>query len=127
MDLLGIDHVLLAMPPGGESRARAFYGGLLHLEEVEKPEPLASRGGCWFGSGRMIVHLGVEDGFKPSRKAHPAFIVADLSALSNVLRGAGVDVSQDQTLQDVPRFYANDPFGNRIEFIQDGHGFSQAW
>lgn len=125
MSLLGIDHVLLAMPVGGEPQARAFYGGLLGLAEIEKPEPLASRGGCWFGEGPMILHLGVQNDFTPAAKAHPALIAADLDALFDRLRAAGVEVSRDSALPGVARFYARDPFGNRLEFIQDGHGFSQ--
>jgi catechol 2,3-dioxygenase-like lactoylglutathione lyase family enzyme len=126
MHLLGIDHVLLAMPPGGEPQARAFFSELLGLPEVRKPEPLATRGGCWFGSGPVIVHLGVQDGFAPATKAHPAFLVAGLDALYDRLLNAEVEVSRDGALPTVARFYAKDPFGNRLEFIQDGYGFSQA-
>ena len=125
MSLLGIDHVLLAMPAGGEAEARAFYGGLLGLSEADKPEPLASRGGCWFGSGRMILHLGVQADFVPAAKAHPALLVDDMDALFERLRAAGVDVTKDEALPGTDRFYARDPFNNRIEFIRNGHGFSQ--
>src|SRR5690606_22585521 len=72
------DHVNLAMPPGGEGQARAFYHGILGLEEVEKPPKLQARGGCWFHGRRTIVHIGVEEGFRASQKAHAAFTVSDL-------------------------------------------------
>jgi catechol 2,3-dioxygenase-like lactoylglutathione lyase family enzyme len=123
--LRGIDHVQLAMPPGAEDAARQFYAGLLLLTEVAKPEPLASRGGCWFEAPGVIVHLGVQADFVPARKAHPAFLVADLEALRERLRQAGVAVVPDDALDGLHRFYAADPFENRLEFIQDGDGFSQ--
>jgi catechol 2,3-dioxygenase-like lactoylglutathione lyase family enzyme len=126
MNLTGIDHVQLAMPPGEEAVARAFYAGLLGIDEVEKPEPLRQRGGCWFRTGRTIVHLGVQKDFAPAVKAHPAFLVDDLAALVKRLRNAGMDVMMDDALPIRQRCYVHDPFGNRLEFIQDGHGFSQA-
>ncbi len=123
--LTSLDHVQLAMPEGEEERARAFYGTLLGLAEVEKPEPLASRGGCWFESGSVIIHLGVQSDFVPATKAHPAFTVSDLAALHRRLTEAGCEVVWDSALPGVERFYTPDPFGNRLEFIQDGHGFAQ--
>jgi catechol 2,3-dioxygenase-like lactoylglutathione lyase family enzyme len=123
--ILGLDHVQLAMPAGGEEEARGFYGGMLGLVEMPKPEPLASRGGCWFQGPGTYVHLGVQEAFAPSLKAHPAFLVADLEELRHSFIEAGVPVVPDDALPDVRRFYATDPFGNRIEFIQDGDGFSQ--
>jgi SAM-dependent methyltransferase len=123
--IFALDHVQLAMPPGSETQARAFYQTILGLRETPKPEPLASRGGCWFESGEAFIHLGVEQNFIPARKAHPALLVKDLSQLLQDLQGAGVPVTLDDTLPGVQRFYAADPFGNRLEFIQDGDGFSQ--
>jgi len=123
--ITGIDHIQLAMPLGGEERARAFYAGLLGMEEEEKPEPLASRGGCWFASGRSKLHLGVEDPFTPQKKAHPGFLSMDLDALAMQLAGAGHPVSWDDALAGRRRFYTEDPFGNRLEVMRDGDGFSQ--
>ena len=123
--IVGLDHIQLAMPPGDEARARAFYGDLLRLTEVPKPEPLGGRGGCWFEGHGLSVHLGVEStDFTPAKKAHPAFLVADLDAAFITLETAGVAVQWDDSLPQVRRFYAADPFGNRLEFIQDGDGFS---
>jgi catechol 2,3-dioxygenase-like lactoylglutathione lyase family enzyme len=104
-----IDHVQLAAPPGCEEEARAFFGGVLGLKEVPKPPALAARGGVWFEG----VHIGVEDDFRPARKAHPAFVVDDLDALAARLG----DVEWDDALPGVRRFYAADPWGNRLEFI----------
>lgn len=123
--LIGIDHVALAMPPGGEQAARYFYRDLLGLAEVEKPPVLAARGGCWFWNGAVMVHLGVEEDFAPARKAHPCFVASDLAHLQSRLVHAGVPVTPDSAVEGVRRFYADDPFGNRIEFIQSGEGFSQ--
>jgi catechol 2,3-dioxygenase-like lactoylglutathione lyase family enzyme len=116
-----LDHVQVAAPPGCEAEARAFYGGLLGLRELEKPEPLRSRGGVWFGLAEgQQLHVGVEAEFTPARKAHPAFAVGGLDALAARLG----DVEWDDALPDVRRFYAHDPFGNRLEFLSDerGHG-----
>ena len=89
MRLTALDHVQLAMPPGGEANARAFYEGVLGIPEVPKPPNLAKRGGCWFERGSLKVHLGVEADFRASRKAHPAFLVENLEALQSVIESAG--------------------------------------
>ena len=112
-----LDHVQLALPAGGEEEARAFYGDLLELPEVEKPEPLKSRGGVWFAGPDFGLHLGVETPFVPAKKAHPAFRVERLEVLAERLNGAGVEVVWDTALPEVRRFYAADPFGNRLEFL----------
>jgi catechol 2,3-dioxygenase-like lactoylglutathione lyase family enzyme len=108
-----LDHVQVAAPPGCEEAARAFYGGLLGLAELEKPEPLRSRGGVWFEQ----LHVGVEEDFAPARKAHPALQVDDLDALAERLAAAGAPVQWDESLPDVRRFYTADPWGNRIELL----------
>ena len=118
MTILALDHVQLAMPPGGEHAARTFYGMLLGLEEVPKPANLSARGGVWFARGDVRVHLGVEKDFMPARKAHPAFIVADLAALTAKLGAAGVAANRDEPLEGFDRVYVSDPFGNRIELMQ---------
>lgn len=113
-----INHVQLAMPAGQEEAAIRFYNGVLGLTVIEKPEPLRGRGGCWFGSAHVQVHLGVDRAFTPARKAHPAFVVSSLSALQRRLEDAGVEVVRDTQLGGYERFYAADPFGNRIEFME---------
>jgi catechol 2,3-dioxygenase-like lactoylglutathione lyase family enzyme len=118
MTVTGIDHVQIAAPPGCEAAARGFYGELLGLEELPKPEPLVSRGGCWFRAGAQELHVGVEEPFAPARKAHPGFVVDDLEALRGRLAAEGVAVRDDRDLPGAVRFYADDPFGNRLEFRQ---------
>jgi catechol 2,3-dioxygenase-like lactoylglutathione lyase family enzyme len=113
----GIDHVQLAMPPGREAEAVRFYEGLLGLSQVAKPPRLAGRGGCWFEQGDLRVHLGVEDTFRPARKAHPAFLVEDLPELAARLEAAGVAVTREP-LDGYRRLYVDDPFGNRIELLE---------
>ena len=117
--VLGLDHVQLAMPAGGEQRARDFYTGLLGLPEVPKPTLLAARGGCWFESDRVKLHLGVEADFRPARKAHSALLVDDLKALVALLKAVGHGFTADDAQPGVRRGYVDDPFGNRIELIQD--------
>jgi catechol 2,3-dioxygenase-like lactoylglutathione lyase family enzyme len=122
---LRLDHIQLGMPRGGEPEARRFFADLLGMTEEEKPEPLRSRGGCWFRSGDCVVHVGVDPDFTPQRKAHPAFLRADLDALSARLTQAGHPVTWDDAAEGRVRCYTADPFGNRIELIRDGDGFSQ--
>jgi catechol 2,3-dioxygenase-like lactoylglutathione lyase family enzyme len=118
MAVTGLHHVQLAMPRGGEDEARSFYVGVLGFEELSKPENLARRGGAWFRSGSAEVHLGVEDDFRPARKAHPAFLVEDLAGLVKRCEGAGYEVKNDEPLSGYDRVYIADPFGNRIELLQ---------
>uniref|UniRef100_UPI00404ABEE4 VOC family protein n=1 Tax=Cephaloticoccus sp. TaxID=1985742 RepID=UPI00404ABEE4 len=120
-----LDHIQLAMPPGEEDKARAFWHGILGMMEEVKPEPLANRGGCWFRTDKVIIHCGVEQDFTTQRKAHPAFCVRDFDGLAQRLTAAGYPVIPDEVLPNRRRFYTADPFGNRIEFIQDGDGFGQ--
>jgi hypothetical protein len=107
------------MPPGGEERARAYFGGLLGLVELGKPAALAGRGGVWFGllDGRQI-HLGIEEQFRPNEKAHPAFTCGALDSLARRLEEGGYVVRWDEALAPRRRFYGEDPFGNRLEFIE---------
>jgi catechol 2,3-dioxygenase-like lactoylglutathione lyase family enzyme len=114
--ITGLDHVQLACPPGAEDDARAFYGELLGLREIEKPEPLRSRGGVWFECGAHQLHLGVEEDFRPARKAHPAFRVGTVEGLRMLAERLG-DVRWDGDLPGFQRFYVDDPFGNRIEVL----------
>ena len=109
-----IDHVQLAMPPGGEDKATAFYEELLGIPRVPKPAPLAARGGCWFERGDLRVHVGVESDFRPARKAHPALVVSDLAAMRARLEAAGCDVRDGDMSGQA---YVDDPFGNRIELV----------
>jgi catechol 2,3-dioxygenase-like lactoylglutathione lyase family enzyme len=117
---LAIDHVQLGMPPGGEGRARSFYEGILGLAEVPKPEPMRASGGVWFRSGGVEVHLGVDPDPRPSGRAHPALLVADVLVIATRCEAAGVPVRWDERYPGVRRFYLVDPFGNRIEIMQRG-------
>jgi catechol 2,3-dioxygenase-like lactoylglutathione lyase family enzyme len=112
-----IDHVQLAMPAGEEDAARRFYRDLLGMTELPKPAELAKRGGCWFGSGVVQVHLGVEQDFRAARKAHPALLCVDYDALVRRLRGSGIEVRDDGNIPGVRRAHISDPFGNRIELV----------
>jgi len=116
---VAIDHVQLAMPPGEEQTARRFYRDLLELGEIPKPAQLAARGGCWFGGGGLQLHLGVEQDFRPARKAHPALRCAGYEALMAKLKAAGVDVTEANDIPGIRRSHVFDPFGNRIELIAD--------
>ena len=112
-----IDHVQLAMPAGGEERARCFYRDLLGMTEIPKPAELAKRGGCWFASGAVQLHLGVEAQFRAAKKAHPALRCRDYAALVQALRDSGVAVNEPNDIPGVRRCHVHDPFGNRIELV----------
>jgi catechol 2,3-dioxygenase-like lactoylglutathione lyase family enzyme len=114
-----IDHVQLAMPPGREAEAVAFYEGLLGIPNTPKPEHLAARGGCWFVDGELKIHLGVEADFRAARKAHPALLVDDLAGLADRLRAAGHDVRSGDGVEGYDQRYVDDPFGNRIELLEE--------
>jgi catechol 2,3-dioxygenase-like lactoylglutathione lyase family enzyme len=118
MAFIGFHHVQLAMPTGRESDAAAFYCDVLGFEQIPKPPDLAARGGCWFRSGQLELHLGVEEPFNAARKAHPALLVSNLEQLRSILTDAGIEVVFDTQLEGHERFYAHDPFGNRLEFIE---------
>lgn len=117
MTITGLDHVQLAMPPGREDEARAFYGDLLGMEEVPKPASLAGRGGMWFQAGAQQVHLGVEDPVAASRR-HPALLTDGLDELRARLEEAGHPIRHEPELPGFRRFYSEDPFGNRLEFLE---------
>lgn len=124
-----LHHVQLALPPGGEDQARAFFSGVLGMDELPKPPVLAARGGCWFRGDGWEVHLGVEEDFRAARKAHPGVLVDDLDALAARLKTADVEVVWDDHFPGHRRIYAHDPFGNRLEFLEphwDGHDDSSS-
>ena len=118
MPILGIDHVQLAMPVGGEDAARSFYRDVLSLSEQPKPAVLAQRGGCWFANEAVQIHLGVERDFRPAKKAHPAFRVDALDSIVAECRARGLEVVAADPLDGYRRVHVHDPFGNRIELLQ---------
>jgi len=115
-----LDHIQIAAPRNCEAAAREFYGSLLGFAEIEKPVSLRARGGCWFQCGDQQVHIGVEASFRPAKKAHPAFAVANLAKLREVLLAHGIKITDDDSLPGARRFYAEDPWGNRLEFLETG-------
>ncbi|GLZ47536.1 glyoxalase [Actinomycetospora sp. NBRC 106375] len=114
----GLHHTQLAMPAGKEDAARGFYAGVLGMVEIAKPPVLAARGGAWFRGGGLELHLGVEDDFCPARKAHPGILVDDLDDVARRVAATGQDVTWDGDFPGFRRFYAHDPFGNRLEFLE---------
>ncbi|MGN6242328.1 MAG: VOC family protein [Motilibacteraceae bacterium] len=116
--IAALHHVQLACPAGSEDDLRAFYVGTLGMTEVPKPAELAKRGGCWFRSGGAELHLGVEQEFRPARKAHPGLLVHDLDALASSVQAAGVEVVWDENLPAHRRCYVSDPVGNRLELLE---------
>jgi catechol 2,3-dioxygenase-like lactoylglutathione lyase family enzyme len=118
--LRAVHHVQLGLPPGAEDRARAFYADALGMTEVPKPPALVGRGGAWFRSGRVELHLGVEPDFRPATKAHPGLLVEGLDGWAERLAECGAPVRWDDALPGHRRFYTADPFGNRLELLEPG-------
>ena len=121
MRVLGIDHVQLAIPKGSEDRARGFYGEVLGMKEIPKPEALAGRGGCWFAAGGARLHLGVEEDFRPAKKAHPALVVEGLDGILAKCQAAGLPTKPDAETDGRRRVHVFDPFGNRLELMEADH------
>ncbi|MCX4726083.1 VOC family protein [Streptomyces sp. NPDC090052] len=116
--ITALDHVQLGAPPGTEDELRAYYTGVLGMTEIPKPPVLAARGGCWFQSGQVQLHLGMEEGHRPSAKAHPALRVTGIEAYGQLLESRGAKITWDTGLPGHRRFYSWDPAGNRIEFLE---------
>jgi catechol 2,3-dioxygenase-like lactoylglutathione lyase family enzyme len=116
--LAAVDHVQLAAPPGSEDRLRAYYVDVLGMTEIPKPPVLAARGGCWFQAGAVQLHLGIEEDFRPARKAHPGLRVVGIEAYAARLAAKGATVTWDDNLPGHRRCYAHDPVGNRLEFLE---------
>ncbi|MFD3511807.1 VOC family protein [Streptomyces sp. NPDC058657] len=113
-----LDHVQLAAPPGSETALRTYYTDVLGMRETPKPPVLAARGGCWFETGGVQLHLGIEEDFHPARKAHPGIRVTAIEAYARRLASHGADVVWDGHLPGHKRFYSTDPVGNRLEFME---------
>lgn len=116
---VALDHVQIAIPAGGEDEARRFFGELLGLDEIARPGELSNRGGCWFALGDRQLHLGIDPDFRPARKAHIAVAVGEFAELRGRLEAAGHPVRDDVPIGGRERFFSDDPFGNRIEFIDN--------
>ncbi|MCH7230213.1 glyoxalase [Glycomyces sp. L485] len=113
----GLHHVQIPVPPGSEDRCRAFYVDVLGMTEVEKPPELAKRGGLWLRTDGLEIHLGIEEGCSPSKKAHPGILAAGLDALAERLEQSGHAVEWDEDFIGFRRFHTRDPLGNRLEFM----------
>jgi len=113
-----LDHIQLSAPKGSEETAKKFYRDILGFAEEEKPESLKPNGGVWFSKGEIALHIGIEEPFSPMKKAHPAFEVSGIDALKTYLENAGISTKLDSKLPNAKRFYIQDPFGNRLEFLE---------
>ncbi|MFI9822998.1 glyoxalase [Streptomyces sp. NPDC052013] len=119
--ITALDHVQLAAPPGSEDLLRAYYVDVLGMTEIPKPPALTARGGCWFQAGAVHLHLGIEAGFRPAKKAHPGIEVTGIEAYAARLTRHGAPVTWDAGLPGHRRFYSEDPVGNRLEFLEPVH------
>lgn len=116
--VIGLDHVQIAIPENGEQAARDFFSGILGWAELEKPANLRAKGGAWFQCGAHQVHVGLEKSFIPARKAHPAILIRNIAAYRSFLESRGLKPRDEDVLPGASRFYLDDPFGNRLEFVE---------
>lgn len=114
----GIVHIQLAAPKGCEDQARHFFANILGLTEIPKPENLRARGGCWFQCGNQEIHIGVEEDFKPAKKAHPGLVVTNIMDLKNTLKLHQIEWKEEPPIEGRERIHVTDPFGNRMEFLE---------
>ncbi|MDQ2758109.1 MAG: glyoxalase [Actinomycetota bacterium] len=117
---MSLHHVQVSCPAGSEEVMRAFYVGVLGMTELTKPSVLAAKGGAWFRCGALELHCGVEDDFRPARKAHPGIAVTEVAALAEAVEANGGQVRWDDSIPGLRRFHTDDPVGNRLEFLQAG-------
>jgi len=122
VDQTALHHVQIAIAEGSEDRCRRFWGDILGFTELAKPPALAARGGCWFRGGAFEVHLGVDKSFRPTTKGHPGILIRGLDDLAQRLTDRGVPVEWDDNFPGMRRFYASDPLGNRLEFLEPHEG-----
>ena len=118
MPILSLDHVQIAIPAGGEARARDFYCGILGFTEVEKPAAMAGRNSIWFIAGPVNLHVGIEPDFVPAKRAHPALVVDSLDEIVAACGRANLATRPDTSFNGFRRVHVFDPFGNRLELIQ---------
>ncbi len=118
MPILSLDHVQIAIPIASESRARAFYSGILGFTEIAKLPQMAERKSIWFVAGAVNLHLGIELDFTPAKRAHPAFLVQGLNAILAACERAGLSAKPDTSFNGFRRVHVFDPFGNRLELME---------
>jgi len=120
--IVGLDHAFITIPEGREDDGRRFYGALLGLEEIARPEGLQQSGGIWFRAGGQELHLGSDDAHEATKRPHPGFRVESVTALEELahrVEAAGVETRWDERIEGRKRFYVRDPFGNRLELLAD--------
>jgi len=117
--LIGIDHVQITIPKNEENKAKSFYCELLGLKEIAKPENRRNNGGFWLQLGKVQLHVGTENGVDRNlTKAHVAYLVDDLEKWRNILSQDNVEVKDSAPFPSAKAFEFRDPFGNRLELIQ---------
>jgi catechol 2,3-dioxygenase-like lactoylglutathione lyase family enzyme len=115
-----IHHVQIMIAAGREDEARGYYQEILRLTPIPRPRQASARPGLWFRCAGQEVHLGVEARpVEAGSRAHVAFQVADLDALRARLEGADFEVREAPPLAGARRFHTRDPFGNRLEFLEE--------
>jgi len=121
MPILSLDHVQVAIPAGGEEAARSFYIGILGFTEQQKPAALAGRDSIWLMAGPVNLHLGVEadSDFHAARRAHPALTVDNLDEVVFACQHARLPTREDTPVGNFRRTHVFDPFGNRIELMEN--------
>jgi catechol 2,3-dioxygenase-like lactoylglutathione lyase family enzyme len=116
-----INHVNITVPKIAEAAAKHFYGSVLGLKEIPKPEGSRVGVGAWYELDGVQLHLSVEDGVGDNNasRRHVCLMVTDLQQAEKQLRAAGVEILPDERpVRGWFRFYVRDPGGNLIEIAE---------
>ena len=106
-------------------KARDFYGRILGLQEIVRPNVMSS--GIWYSAGpahELHITLSDSDGVpKPGRDINPrkrgvegrhlAFAVADMEETKNLLDKEGIPYVGSN--DDLPQIFVEDFDGNLVE------------
>ncbi|TSD64547.1 glyoxalase [Inquilinus sp. KBS0705] len=112
-----VDHFHVCVPPDRLEEARQFYGAVLGLEQIYRPDHLFSSAGYWFNIGDGQLHIGVEPAL-PRTIRHTALEVTDVAAARQHLENNGVEIVEEPVIPGRDRFAFIDPFGNRMELLE---------
>ena len=111
-----LNHVHICVPKEKEDEARAFYGGVMGLKEIPKPQSLIANGGMWYEIADIELHIGIEVAMPRSRR-HSAFEISDVAEARKFLEDK-VQIVEEPVIPGRVRFAFIDPFGNKIELLQ---------
>ena len=115
-----LNHITVAVPAGEHDKVRAFYGDVLGLEEILRPDALNKVYDLmWFKFLDIQLHLDFTPPWtKLAENRHIALEVENLPAVRRYLEGKQATILEAVAMPDRDRFYLLDPFGNYFELLE---------